>query len=136
MTEDKSPETQAAELAPNAPISFEEAAEIVLRGLVTARSLKDYARRGQLKAYKLGRKLVTTRDDVNDWMSRQQYTPPGFHSISSNYSGSPVRKRYRKQLQEETATVESVIKMLEDDKKRRHDEKMAAYRARRWGHKS
>ena len=48
------------DLSPDSPISLDEAAEICLRGLVTASTLRAAADRGELAIERLGRRIVTT----------------------------------------------------------------------------
>lgn len=62
--------TQAGEcgpLSPSSPLSFEEAAETLLRGTVTANTLRAAARRGELGCEKLGKFTVTTPADIEEW---------------------------------------------------------------------
>lgn len=61
-----------AELAPNDPITFAEAAEILLRRLVKASTLRAAADRGELRTERLGRRRVTTPAAVLEWRETRQ----------------------------------------------------------------
>ncbi|XWN29701.1 MAG: helix-turn-helix domain-containing protein [Devosia sp.] len=52
------------------PLTLKEAAELCLRGLVTERSLRDAARRGDLVVEKLGRSVCVTPAEIRRWRER------------------------------------------------------------------
>lgn len=56
-----------AKLDDDAPLSFEEAARILLRGVVTASTLRAAWERRELTAERLGRRVVTTPRAVREW---------------------------------------------------------------------
>ena len=59
-----------ADLSPLSPVSLQEASEILLRGLVTPSTLKAAAERGELAVFKLGKRLVTTPKDIEEWKDK------------------------------------------------------------------
>lgn len=54
-------------LPPNAPLSLNEAAELCLRGLVTASTLRAAADRGELEIERLGRRIIVTPAAIEAW---------------------------------------------------------------------
>lgn len=93
-----------------APITLKEAAEVILRGLVTPRTMRACIDRGDLKAYKIGRRIVTTPEDLQEWMHQRQYEPPPQFRLRRQ----PTQK-YKPQSDE----VERVRKLLLDIKAER-----------------
>src|SRR5665213_640014 len=71
-------------LAPDDPLTFAEAAEIILRGLVKAATLRAAADRGELRFERLGRRLVTTPAAVHEWREscRAAQKVPAYTSAS------------------------------------------------------
>jgi hypothetical protein len=64
----RAPATESEmELSPQSPLSLEEAAELCLRGLVKASTLRAAAERGELATERLGRRIVTTPADIEAW---------------------------------------------------------------------
>lgn len=57
-------------LSPQSPLSLDEAAETLLRGLVKASTLRAAAERGELATERLGRRIVTTPADIEAWRMR------------------------------------------------------------------
>lgn len=57
----------AADFSADSPLSLQEAAEILLRGLVKPATLRAAAARGELIVEKLGKRIVTTPADVERW---------------------------------------------------------------------
>lgn len=55
---------------PDDPLTFKEAAEHLLRGLVTGSTLAAAALRGELEAERLGRRVVTTPAMIRRWRDR------------------------------------------------------------------
>ncbi len=72
------------QLSNDAPITLTEAAETLLRGLVTASTLRAAAERGELTTERLGRRLVTTPASVRDWRRRCRVSAEGRTSTSSD----------------------------------------------------
>lgn len=62
-------------LAPDQPISLNEAAEICLRGLVKVATLRAAVERGELMVERLGRRVLTTPAAVNEWRQRCRVNP-------------------------------------------------------------
>lgn len=58
------------EIDRDAPISFDEAARVCLRGTVKASTLRAAWERRELTAERLGRRIVTTPGAVEDWRKR------------------------------------------------------------------
>jgi hypothetical protein len=57
-------------------ISLKEAAAgNILRGLVTAATLRRAADRGELTVYRIGKRIVTTEDDINQWWKKCRVNP-------------------------------------------------------------
>lgn len=56
-----------AEIDQDSPLSLQEAADILLRGLVKAATLRAAAARGELIVEKLGKRIVTTPADIERW---------------------------------------------------------------------
>lgn len=56
-----------ADLLPQSPLSLDEAADVLLRGLVKASTLRAAAERGELAVERLGRRIVTTPADIEAW---------------------------------------------------------------------
>jgi hypothetical protein len=54
------------------PISFDEAATIIFRGLITASTLRAAYQRGELEAERIGRRVLTTRRAVNAWRAERR----------------------------------------------------------------
>jgi hypothetical protein len=52
---------------PDAPLSLQEAAQTILRGLVTASTLRAAADRGELAVERLGRRIVVTPRAISEW---------------------------------------------------------------------
>jgi len=71
-------------IAPDAPISLKEAAETILRGLVTASTLRAAADRGELTIERLGRRVVTTPAAIAEWRKRCRVEADAPNSISRN----------------------------------------------------
>lgn len=113
------------DIKPNAPISLEEAAGRILRGVVTPRFLRDAIRTGELKGYKLGRSIYTTPADVRAWMERRECKA----SSSSLYQAP--RRTYTRRKPEEQETWQSVLEMLERPKREREAQRQAAQERRR-----
>lgn len=59
----------------DAPISLQEAAEVLLRGLVRPATLRAAADRGELNVYKIGKRIITTRSDIEDWWKQCRVNP-------------------------------------------------------------
>lgn len=64
------------------PFSLREAAQTLLRGVVTASTLKAAAERGELTVERLGRKIVVTPKAIEEWreLCRAPAREPGFGS--------------------------------------------------------
>lgn len=81
-------------ISPDSPISLDEAAEICLRGLVKASTLRAAADRGELAIERLGRRLVTTPADVEAWRKlcrdrqKERACGSGPHQSASQAHGS------------------------------------------------
>jgi hypothetical protein len=60
------------EIGPDDPLTLKEAAEIVLRGVVKAATLRAAASRGELTVERLGRSIVTTRRYIEEWRARSK----------------------------------------------------------------
>ena len=73
-----------SELAPDSPITFAEAARDILRGLVTASTVRAAADRGELDYEKIGRRVVTTPAAVEEWRRRCRVKARGRDSTSAN----------------------------------------------------
>ena len=65
------------------PITLAEAAEVLLRGLVTASTLRAAADRGELQTERLGRRVVTTSAHIKDWRRRCRVSVEARTSTSS-----------------------------------------------------
>lgn len=76
----------AADFEPDAPLSLQEAADVLLRGLVKAATLRAAASRGELVVEKLGKRIVTTPADIERWRQscRDKVKAPGFTYSQSN----------------------------------------------------
>lgn len=74
------------------PLSLREAAETLLRGLVTASTLKAAAERGELAVERLGRRIVVTPKAIADWreLCRAPVKAPGY---TSNQPAEKARSR-------------------------------------------
>jgi hypothetical protein len=59
-----------ADLSPESPLSLQEAAEICLRGLVKASTLRAAAMRGELVVERLGRRIVVTPAAIDAWREK------------------------------------------------------------------
>jgi hypothetical protein len=59
--------SQVEELTPFSPLSLDEAASVLLRGLVKVGTLRRAAERGELATERLGRAIVTTPADIEAW---------------------------------------------------------------------
>lgn len=77
----------------DAPLSLREAAETLLRGLVTASTLKAAADRGELAVERLGRRIVVTPKAIADWreLCRAPVKAPGF---ISNQPAEKAKNRF------------------------------------------
>lgn len=62
--------SERPEFSPDTPLSLKEAAEVLLRGLVKASTLRAAADRGELTVERLGRRVVTTPAAVAEWRER------------------------------------------------------------------
>ncbi|ARN80674.1 hypothetical protein DSM21852_39940 [Methylocystis bryophila] len=63
-------DNRADSLTPNTPLSLKEAAEICLRGIVKASTLRAAAERGELAIERLGRRIVVTPAAIEAWRER------------------------------------------------------------------
>jgi hypothetical protein len=59
--------TQRDDFSPQSPVSLDEAASVLLRGLVKVGTLRRAADRGELATERLGRAIVTTPADIEAW---------------------------------------------------------------------
>ena len=71
------------EFAPDTPLSLKEAADVLLRGLVKASTLRAAADRGELEVERLGRRIVTTPADVLAWRKSCRTKAEAHTSISN-----------------------------------------------------
>lgn len=71
------------ELSPQSPLSLEDAAKLLLNGLVKASTLRAAAARGELEIERLGRRIVTTPAYVEAWRKRCREKQEGRTSTSS-----------------------------------------------------
>lgn len=71
------------EFAPDTPLSLKEAADVLLRGLVKASTLRAAADRGELEVERLGRRIVTTPADVLAWRKSCRTKAESHTSISN-----------------------------------------------------
>lgn len=60
----------AADFHADDPVSLQEAADVLLRGLVKAATLRAAASRGDLMVEKLGKRIVTTPADIERWRQK------------------------------------------------------------------
>lgn len=56
-----------SEFDPDTPFSLDEAAEVLLRGLVKASTLRAAAERGELAIERLGRRIIVTPAAIDAW---------------------------------------------------------------------
>ncbi len=81
--------TGAGELSPLSPLSLDEAAAVLLRGLVKASTLRAAADRGELTVERLGRRIVTTPAAIEAWRERCRDQPKARDCISGR-RGAPA----------------------------------------------
>ena len=103
------------DLSPLSPVSLREASETLLRGLVTPSTLKAAAERGELAVFKLGRRLVTTPQDIEEWTHkcREKRRAPG--SISNQQDGMAMKQLGSSETeieQSEQASALALARML------------------------
>ena len=86
----------------DAPLSLKEAAETLLRGLVTASTLRAAADRGELIVERLGRRIVVTPKAIAEWrescrviQNRRDYTCGTPEGRQISLAGSLKTERMR-----------------------------------------
>lgn len=91
------------EIAPRAPVTLTEAADNILRGIVTPRTLRNCIARGELRAYKIGGRIVTTAEDIQEWMNKKRVEPTRIFKLEI----SPTQKY--KPASDELARVRQLL---------------------------
>lgn len=87
VTQDTSGAVDVSTLSPHIPMSLDEAASLLLRGLVKASTLRAAADRGELAVERLGRRIVTTPADIAAWREKCRDHQKGLASTSSRPDG-------------------------------------------------
>lgn len=59
-----------SEIGRDDPVTLAEAADLLLRGLVTKSTLRAAAARGELQTERLGRRVVTTSAYIEAWRAK------------------------------------------------------------------
>lgn len=79
------------EFLPTSPLSLDEAASLLLRGLVKASTLRAAADRGELAVERLGRRIVTTPADIEAWRKNCRGQARERACISGQPAGRPAQ---------------------------------------------
>lgn len=98
-----------ADLSPDSPLSLDDAAKILLRGLVKASTLRAAASRGELEIERLGRRIVTTPAFVDAWRNRCREKQE-----DRTYSSGAARMALRSGISEtvETASAQDATRAI------------------------
>ena len=93
----------------DAPLSLREAAETLLRGLVTASTLRAAADRGELVVERLGRRIIVTPKAIAEWRESCRVSVKAQGYISSQPADKAMRRAGLSETEQESSAQDAAL---------------------------